>query len=221
MKHLFMAKGGIFIDKFSNMKVITLGIVSLIIATICSAQSKKELRAEREAHYYAVKALDTNELKKGMHLELAQRVDKEAFIEIFIRTNNVPSKKHGGYTYVKPVHESDSFRYFLNMANSVPLTLYKVSRTEIAKIDFSRLNRSIIDSQFDEQIIGEAAKGDNYYKKYDYTPLAYCSKIVITCEVNLLNNSGLGVGKFRIFQAIYDIETGEMKKLHEGKEAKY
>ncbi|GEM_PF-7076238 len=199
------------------MKTTWLSILVLILTGNCFAQSKKE----GMARYKAIHQIDTSEIRVGKHLELAELVDKEAFIEIFIRTNNVPSKKHGGYTYVKSLYESDSFTYFLTMANSTPLTLCKVSRKELAKVDFSRLNRNTIDSRFDEGIIGEAAKGDNHYKKYDYTPLAYCSKIIITCEVNLPNNSGLGVGKFRIFQASYDIETGEMKKLYEGKEAKY
>lgn len=180
------------------------------------------------ARYKAIQQIDTSEVRVGKHLELAEAIDNEQLVKLYIDEHNIESKKFGGKTYVWSVYQSDSFHYFLRMINDNPRSFYKVNKQTIDKVNWRNLSRDTIGRRFHDEIIVKANQGNaesyhrgHYYIKYDYTPLAYSTKIILTREMNVLTNSDFGIRKRRVFQASYDIETGEMKKLYEGKEAKY
>ena len=134
-----------------------------IIITLClllnsfhvySQNSKKEANT----YYRELHKIDTNEVKSGQHLEMAELFTVESFISYYLEHGKICDSKKWGIETIRELYSDSTYIYFGTMYFYGLLKFVKVAILDLGSIDLSKLDGDTIREQFTQQIIPQTDK---------------------------------------------------------------
>lgn len=127
--------------------------------------SKKEMRYERTK-------LQAEAVRQGQYLDRADRVPVEKFMEYYLEVGPQHYSKQYGQEYMNELYVDSQYIYFGHYAGPMMIKFVKVSREELAGINYNAIDGRVIRERFIKEIVPQADK-DRVEKKDKACTMGY------------------------------------------------
>lgn len=142
-------------------------IIILLFIILCSIVANSQNSKKETINYYkALYTIDTNEVKKGNHLEMAKKFNIETFISYYLEHGKVKDTKKYGIQNITKLFTNSEYTYFGLTYTYGFLDFFKVETNELTKIDLDRLEGNSIREQFIEQFVPQSDKDKVKRREY-------------------------------------------------------
>lgn len=183
-------------------------------------QSSKKESLER---YRQLVHTDTNQVKNGKQLHLANELSIDGFVTYYIEHGETKMTKKYGTLTLKQLYNDSLFTYYGSCSGNYLVGLIKVNTGDFKKLDLSMLNGDTIRTRFISEIVPLVDK--QKVRRREAQSMAGTESRVFKYIYHEKENKILVIYKWKVtgdyiriikktYTALYDLKSGALKAIH-------